>query len=79
MFNKQPYHEISMCAQQPYHCGWGTMAILEAAVVNGVCQEVIINNEYESDDNVKEMMSILKERKSENVGNIITLIITIIT
>ena len=36
----------------------GAIAILEAAVANGVCQKVIINDEYKSDDKVKEMMSI---------------------
>ena len=50
----------------------GAIAILDAAVANGVCQEVIIDNEYESDDKVKELMSILEERKRQEVGSIIT-------
>ena len=43
----------------------GTTAILEAAVANKACQEVRINHEYCSDDKVKEMMSILKEKKRQ--------------
>ena len=74
----------------------GAIAILEVAVANGVCQEVILFNEhefdsdfddyftgnkyesdksddkYKSDDKVKEMMSILEERKRQEVGSIIT-------
>ena len=49
----------------------GAIAILEAAVSNNVCEEVMINYEYESDDKVKEMMSILEERKRQEVGSII--------
>ena len=45
----------------------GAIAILEAAVSNNVCEEVVINDEYESDDKVKEMMSILEERKRQEV------------
>ena len=50
----------------------GAIAILEAAVANRVCQEVWINIEYKSNDKVKEMMSILEERKRQEVGSIIT-------
>ena len=50
----------------------GTIAILKAAVANGVCQEVIIDDEYKSDDKVKELMSILEERKRQEVRSIIT-------
>ena len=51
----------------------GAIAILEAAVANGVCQEVTINDdEYKSDDKVKELMSILEERKRKEVRSIIT-------
>ena len=50
----------------------GAIAILEAAVANGVCQEVGIEDEYKSDDKVKELMSILEERKRQEVGSIIT-------
>ena len=41
----------------------GAITILEVAVANKVCEEVVINGEYMSDDKVKEMMSILEERK----------------
>ena len=50
----------------------GAIAILEAAVANRVCQEVRIDDEYKSNDKVKEMMSILEERKRQEVGSIIT-------
>ena len=49
----------------------GVIAILEAAVANGVCYELSINGKYYSDDMVKEMMSILKQRKRQDVGSII--------
>ena len=49
----------------------GAIAILEAAVSNNVCEEVVINDEYKSDDKVKEMMSILEERMRQEVGSII--------
>ena len=42
----------------------GTIVVLEAAVDNKVCEEVVIDGEYESDDKVKEMMSILEKRLS---------------
>ena len=50
----------------------GAIAILEAAVANGVCQEVIIDDKYESYDKVKELMSVLEERKRQEVRSIIT-------
>ena len=50
----------------------GAIAILEAAVANGVCQEVIIDSKHKSDDKVKELMSILEERKRQEVRSIIT-------
>ena len=49
----------------------GAIVILGAAVANEVCEEVWIDNEYKSDDKVKEMMCILKERKRQEVGSII--------
>ena len=49
----------------------GAIVILEAAVANKVCERVVINDEYKSDDKVKEMMSILEERKRQEVGSII--------
>ena len=49
----------------------GAISILQAAVANKVCEEVVIDDQYESDDKVKEMMSILEERKRQEVGSII--------
>ena len=49
----------------------GAIVILEAAVANKVCEEIVLNDEYKSDDKVKEMMSILEERKRQEVGSII--------
>ena len=49
----------------------GTITLLEATVANKVCEEVVINNEYKSDDKVKEMMCILEMRKRPEVGSII--------
>ena len=45
----------------------GAIIILEAAVANGVCQEVNIDKEYKSDDKVKELMTILEKRKRQEV------------
>ena len=45
----------------------GAVAILEEAVANKVCQEVIIDDKYKSDDKVKELLSILEERKRQEV------------
>ena len=50
----------------------GAIAILEAAVANGVCQEVIIDDKYMNNDKVKELMSVLGERKRQEVRSIIT-------
>ena len=47
----------------------GAIAILEAAVPIGICQEVIIDDKYKSDNKVKELMSILEEQKGQEVGN----------
>ena len=49
----------------------GAIAILEAAVANGVCQEVIIDDKYEDDDEVMELMRVLEEKRQE-VRSIIT-------
>ena len=48
----------------------GAIVTLEAAVANKICQKVDIKDEYKSDDKVKEMMSILEERKRQEVGSI---------
>ena len=45
----------------------GAIAILGAAVANGVCQQVIIDGKFKSDDKVKKLMSILEERKRQEV------------
>ena len=49
----------------------GAIAILEAAVANGVCQDVIVDNEYKNDDKVKELMSVLEDRKRQEVKEIL--------
>ena len=49
----------------------GVIVILGAAVANKVCEKVEIDYEYQSDDKVKEMISILEERKRQEVGSII--------
>jgi len=46
----------------------GAIAILEAAVSNGIYQVMYIDNKYKDDDKVKEMMTILEERKRQEVG-----------
>ena len=51
--------------------GNGAIVILEAAVTNKVCEEVMIISQYKSDDKAKEMISILEERKRQEVGSII--------
>ena len=45
----------------------GAIAILKAAVSNNVCEELVIDDEYKNDDKVKEMISILEERKRQEV------------
>ena len=49
----------------------GARLILEAAVNNGICQEVRIDNEYFSDNEVKKMNIILEERKKNEVGRLL--------
>ena len=44
----------------------GSVAILEAAIMNKICEEVWINYKYESTDKVKEIMTILKARKRQS-------------
>jgi len=44
----------------------GASAILEAAVRNGICQKVKVNDEYESDGRIKEMLAILTNRRNSN-------------
>ena len=47
----------------------GARLIMKAAVDNGVCEYVCINDEYENDDQVKEMKAILDDRRTQNVRN----------
>ena len=46
----------------------GAIAILEVAVGNGVCQEVIIADKYKSNDKVKELISILEKQRKQEVA-----------
>ena len=52
----------------------GAIAILKAAVDNGVCQEVIFESEYNSNDRVKELMRTLEERKRQEVESTVAII-----
>ena len=47
----------------------GARLIMKSAVDNGVCENVFIGNEYEDDDEVKEMITILNDRRRQNVRN----------
>ena len=47
----------------------GVRLIMLSAVNNGVCEYVRIDNEYEDDDEVKRMMSILDDRRRQDVRN----------
>ena len=47
----------------------GARLIMKSAVDNGVCEYVDIANEYKDDDGVKEMKTILDDRKRQNVRN----------
>ena len=46
----------------------GAIAILEAAVANGVCENVRIDDKCKSNDKVKELMSILEKRRKQEVA-----------
>ena len=43
----------------------GARLIMKSAVDNGVCEHVGIDDEYEDDDQVKEMMTILDDRENK--------------
>ena len=43
----------------------GARLIMKSAVDNGVCEDVGIDDEYEDDDQVKEMMTILDDRENK--------------
>ena len=47
----------------------GARLIMKSAVDSGVCEIVCIDNKYEDDDQVKEMMSILDDRRRQDVRN----------
>ena len=54
----------------------GSRVVLQAAVDNTVCQYVGVDGKHESDDQVKQLMTILKERERQVVGdNIVSSII----
>ena len=44
----------------------GAYCIVQSAVQNTVCQEVLIDD-YENDDEVKKMMALIDNRKKQNV------------
>ena len=47
----------------------GACLIIKSAVDNGVCKSVWIDYEYEDDDKVKEMKTILDDSSRQNVRN----------
>ena len=47
----------------------GARMIMLSAVDNGVCKYVSINSEYQNDDEVRRMMSILADRRRQDVRN----------
>ena len=47
----------------------GARLIMKSAVDNGVCEDVFINDEYKDDDQVKKMMTILEDRRRQDVRN----------
>ena len=47
----------------------GARLIMKSAVDNGLCKVVSIDNKYEDDDEVKEMKTILDDRRRQNVRN----------
>ena len=46
----------------------GAHLILQSAVDNKVCQVVLVDKEYEDDDEVSKMITILKNRKRQQVA-----------
>ena len=46
----------------------GAIAILKAAIANGVCQEVWIDDEHKKYDEVRELINVLEDRKRQEVG-----------
>ena len=47
----------------------GARLIMKSAVDNGVCEIVLIDEEYEDDDEVNEMITILDDRSRQYVRN----------
>ena len=47
----------------------GSRVVLQAAVDNTVCQFVSVDSDHKSDDQVKQLMTILEERKRQVVGD----------
>ena len=47
----------------------GARLIMKAAVDNGVCEITVIDDEYKDDDQVKETMTILNDRRRQDVRN----------
>ena len=49
----------------------GSRVVLQAAVNSTVCHEVGIDREHHSDDQAKQLITILEERKKQVVGSVI--------
>jgi len=49
----------------------GSRVVLQAAVDNTISHEVLVGSEHHSYDQVKQLMTILEERKRQVVGGII--------
>ena len=47
----------------------GSRVVLQAAVDNTVCQYVDVDGDHKSDDQVKQLLTILEERKRQVVGD----------
>ena len=47
----------------------GAQLIMKSAVENGVCEYVWIDYEYKNDKEVKKMITILDDRRTQNVRN----------
>ena len=47
----------------------GSCVVLQAAVDNTVCQFVSVDSDHDSDDQVKQLLTILEERKRQVVGD----------
>ena len=45
----------------------GARLILQSAIVNEICQVILVDKEYESDEEIKEMIATLKDRKKHLV------------